>query len=70
MKDLRLNDSIIARRCACKGFIIAPENPSPETAEKVARHRAEEPHRSWDAEDWVERNTAQVDVRTTLRRVA
>ena len=68
--DVRLNPVMVARRCACRNYIIGPENPHPVVAEAVITHQVSEPHRSWDREAWVERNTAQVQVPTILRRVA
>ena len=60
--DVRLSDTITARRCACRGWIVAPEAVSSATGEKIRQHQDEEPHKSWRSYDWVESNTTRVDV--------
>lgn len=69
--DTRLNSTTIARKCACKGWIIAPENVSAFVAEKVAEHQLTEQHRNWNHRAWQQNNTVNVDVPIVkLRRVA
>ena len=69
-EDTRLHESngSIARRCACRGWIVGPEAPQTESAGIVVRHQLDEPHKSWDLETWVERNTAKVDVPLAVLR--
>ena len=73
MTDIRLaNSGKVARKCACSGYVIGPENiTNPiQAAAAVARHQNEAPHKEWDREAWQDRNTADVQVRVTLKRVA
>ena len=60
--DVRLSPTLTARRCACRGWIVAPEGAAEATAVKVREHQLEEPHKEWDREAWVEANTTTVDV--------
>lgn len=71
-EDVRLGTGgKIARRCACKGWIVADETMTPNTIQQVITHQSEEPHKSWSRADWIEANTAKVKVPSaTLRRVA
>jgi hypothetical protein len=69
--DIRLNSAKIARRCACKGWMIGIEAASADHGETVVKHQQSPEHSSWDVEGWVERNTAQVDVPiAVVRKVA
>ena len=66
----RLNATTIARPCACRGWIIAPENTTHQMALAVQKHQNEEPHRSWNHRAWQRNNTVKADVPTTrLTRV-
>ncbi len=69
-EDVRLNPFTVARKCACRAWIIAPSAAIEQTAERVMAHRRSEPHRSFDWDAWRAANTTTEPVRTILRRVA
>jgi len=64
-EDVRLSVTQVARRCACRGWIVATERPTMLTAERVSEHQLSEPHKAWDRAAWVKANT----VKATVRRV-
>ena len=66
--DVRIGAKV-ARQCACRGWIVAAENPVGSVAEQVTQHQSAEPHKSWDRDTWIALNTTTQPVRTILRRV-
>lgn len=70
-EDVRLTAAKVARQCACRGWIVGNEQPTSENVDAVLRHQQTEEHREWDREEWIEANTARVQVPSaTLRKVA
>ena len=75
-EDTRVGGGMIARRCACRGWLVAPESPSKyanayaEVGEAVQKHQLDEPHKSWDRTAWVNANTTQTVVRVVAKRKA
>lgn len=71
-EDTRLSTTVVARRCACRGWIVAPERgPAEVVAERIVGHALAEPHASYDWDAWRERNSTTVEVPVAVvRKVA
>lgn len=71
-EEVRLGTVKVGRRCACRGWVIGFNAPSANNSLAVEQHQQTRLHQEWDREAWVERNTADKDVKviTVIKKVA